>query len=68
MEIQWKLILSDTDSVRLRLMKSVLEAEGIAASLIDKTDSELPSSAESELYVPSEDVEKAREILAAYSS
>jgi hypothetical protein len=68
METQWKLILSDTDSVRLRLMQSVLEGEGIAASLIDKTDSELPSGAESELYVPSDAVDKAKEILAAYSS
>lgn len=68
METQWKLILSDTNSVRLRMMQSVLEAEGIAASLIDKTDSEFPTNSESELYVPEADVNKAKEILAAYPS
>lgn len=61
-------MLSDTDSVRLRLMQSVLENEGIAASLIDKTDSEFPTSAESELYVPEEVADKALEVLSKYSS
>lgn len=68
METKWKLVLSDTDSVRLRLMQSVLENEGITASLIDKTDSEFPTSAESELYVPEEAADKAQEILSKYSN
>lgn len=68
METKWKLVLSDTDSVRLRLMQSVLENEGITASLIDKTDSEFPTSAESELYVPEEVAEKAMQVLSKYAS
>lgn len=67
MEIKWKLVLSDSDTTHVRLMQSVLENNGIQASMIDKSDSELPTSADSELYVPEGDETRALAVLAEYT-
>ena len=64
MELNWKLILSDSDSHHVRLMQSVLESEGMQTSMIDHSDSAFPSTAESELYVLEADFEKASAIIA----
>jgi hypothetical protein len=65
MEPNWKLILSDTDSHHVRLMQSILDAEGLQTSMIDHSDSALPTTSESELYVLEEEFEKATTVLAA---
>jgi hypothetical protein len=65
MELNWKLILSDSDSHHVRLMQSILDAEGLQTSLIDHSDSALPTTSESELYVLEEEFEKATAVLAA---
>lgn len=65
MELNWKLILSDSDSHHVRLMQSMLETEGVQTSMIDHSDSAFPSTAESELFVLEEEFEKASDILAA---
>jgi hypothetical protein len=65
MEPNWKLILSDSDSHHVRLMQSILDAEGLQTSMIDHSDSAFPSTAESELYVLEEDFDKATSLLEA---
>ena len=65
MELNWKLILSDSDSHHVRLMQSILDAEGLQTSMIDHSDSALPTTSESELYVLEEEFEKATTVLAA---
>jgi hypothetical protein len=65
MELNWKLILSDSDSHHVRLMQSILDAEGLQTSMIDHSDSALPTTSESELYVLEEEFEKATAVLAA---
>lgn len=44
----------------------MLDAEGIATSLIDHSDSAFPSTAESELYVQNNDLERAKAIIEAF--
>jgi len=44
----------------------MLDAEGIATSLIDHFDSAFPSTAESELYVQNNDLERAKAIIEAF--
>ncbi len=63
MELNWKLILSDSDSHHVRLMQSVLDSEGLQTSMIDHSDSAFPSTAESELFVLDVDFERASAIL-----
>ncbi len=66
MDANWTLILSDSDATHVAIVKNMLEAEGIATSLIDHSDSAFPSTAESELYVQNSDAERAKGIIEAF--
>ena len=66
MDANWRLILSDSDATHVAIVKNMLEAEGIATSLIDHSDSAFPSTAESELYVQNSDAERAKVIIEAF--
>jgi hypothetical protein len=66
MDANWTLILSDSDSTHVTIVKNMLDAEGIATSLIDHSDSAFPATAESELYVQNNDLERAKAIIEAF--
>lgn len=63
MDTTWTLILSDSDNTHVAIIKNMLDAGGVSTRLIDHSDSAFPSTAESELYVQNEDIERAQTIL-----
>ena len=66
MDASWTLILSDSDSTHVSIVRNMLEAEGLVTQLIDHSDSAFPSTVDSELYVQTADAERARAIIEAF--
>jgi hypothetical protein len=62
-EEQWEMIYSSPRLYQVEIMKSVLQDENIPAVIINKQDSAYIVIGEIELYVKSEDILKAKQII-----
>jgi hypothetical protein len=60
---QWEMIFSSPRLYQVEIMKSVLEDENILCVIVNKQDSAYIVIGEIELYVHSEDILKAKQII-----
>jgi hypothetical protein len=63
MDDQWEAIFSSSKLYQVEIMKSLLEDENIPCVIINKQDSAYIVIGEIELYVKSEDILKAKQII-----
>lgn len=60
---QWEMIFSSSKLYQVEIMKSLLEDENIPCVIVNKQDSAYIVIGEIELYVTSEDILKAKQII-----
>lgn len=60
----WELIMSTKDSARAELTRALLEQNNFKAVILDKKDSNYPVFGFFEVYVPNDEAEAAKNILA----
>ena len=63
MDDQWEMIFSSSKLYQVEIMKSLFQDENIPAVIVNKQDSAYIVIGEIELYVKSEDVLKAKQII-----
>lgn len=63
MSANLKLVYTDSDLPRISIYRNYLVEQGIEAHIVNKKDSMYPTIGQIELYVSSDDSEKAIEIL-----
>ena len=63
MDDQWEMIFSSSKLYQVEIIKSLFQDENIPAVIVNKQDSAYIVIGEIELYVKSEDVMKAKQII-----
>lgn len=59
----WVLVYSTDREFKAKIAEDVLKQNQIVSHILSKPDSAIPSIGGAELYTPTEDAEKARQIL-----
>ncbi len=62
-DFEWEVIFSTTLLYKAEIIKGLLEDEGIPCVIVNKQDSSYLAFGEIELFVPREDVLKAKQIM-----
>ena len=62
-DFEWEVIISTTLLYKAEIIKGLLEDEGIPCVIVNKQDSSYLAFGEIELFVPREDVLKAKQIM-----